>query len=74
MGGRNSAREQDSSVGGDAGCVCLGAVHMEEEFQDRVQVEVGREEQSERETNGEGQNEDTATHNQPLTMDGMEMK
>ena len=47
---------------------------MEEEFQDRVQVEMGREEESGRETSGEGQNEDTTTHNQPLTMDGMEMK
>ena len=36
----NSAREQDSSIGGDAGNVCLGVVHMEEEVQDRVQVEV----------------------------------
>ena len=54
----NSAKEQDSSVGGDAGYVCLGVVHMEEEVQDRVQVEVGREEQSERETHGKGQNEE----------------
>ena len=54
----NSTREQDSSVGGDAGYVCLGVVHMEEEVQDRVQVEVEREEQSERETHGESQNEE----------------
>ena len=47
-----SAREQDSSVGGGAGYVCLGVVHMEEGVQVRVQVEVGREEQSEGETNG----------------------
>ena len=52
MGGVNSAREQDSSVGGDAGYVCLGVVHMEEEVQVRVQVEVGREEQGEGETHG----------------------
>ena len=39
MGGVNSAREQDSSSGGDAGYVCLGVVHMEEEVQVRVQVE-----------------------------------
>ena len=59
MGGVNSAREQDFSVGGDAGYVCLGVVHMEEEVQDRVQVEVGREEQGEGETHGESQNEET---------------
>ena len=45
-----SAREQDSSIGGDAGYVRLGVVHMEEEVQDRVQVEVGREEQGVGET------------------------
>ena len=59
MGGLNSARGQDSSVGGDAGYVCLGVVLMEEEVQDRVQVEVGREEQGEGETHGESQNEET---------------
>ena len=66
MGGVNSAREQDSSVAG-------GVVHMEEKVQDRVQVEVGREEQGEGETHREGQNEDTTRNNQPLTMDGMNM-
>ena len=40
--GENSAKEQDSSVGGGAGNVCLGVVHMEEEVQDRVQVEHGK--------------------------------
>ena len=50
MGGVYAAREQDSSVGGGAGVICLGVVHMEEEVQDRVQVEVGREEQGEGET------------------------
>ena len=59
MGRVSSARKQDSSIGGDAGHVCLGAVHMEEEVQDRIQVEVGREEQGERETHGESQNEET---------------
>ena len=59
VGGVNSAREQDSSVGGDADYVCLGVVHMEDEVQDRVQVEVGREEQGEGETHGESQNEET---------------
>ena len=58
MGGVNSAREQDSSVGGDAGYVCLGAVHMEEEVQDRVQVEVGREEQGVGVTHGKEQSEE----------------
>ena len=59
MGGVNSARGQDPSVGGDAGYVCLGVVLMEEEVQDRVQVEVGREEQGEGETHGDCQNEET---------------
>ena len=36
VGGLNSAREQNSSIGGGAGSVCLGVVHMEEEVQDRV--------------------------------------
>ena len=58
MGGVNCAREQDSSIGGDAGYVCLGAVHMEEEVQDRVQVEVGREEQGEGETHGKEQSDE----------------
>ena len=48
----NSVRKQDSSVGGDAGYDCLGVVHMEEGVQDRVQVEVEREEQGEGETHG----------------------
>ena len=58
VGGVNSAREQDSSVGGDAAGVSLGAVHMEGRVQVRVQVEVGREEQGEGETHGESQNEE----------------
>ena len=53
VGGVNSARGQDTSFGGDAGYVCLGAVHMEEEVQDGVQVEVGREEQGEGDTRKE---------------------
>ena len=48
MGGVNSAREQDSSFGG----------HVEEEVQDRVQVEVGREEQGIGETHGKEQSEE----------------
>ena len=48
---------------------------MEEEVRDRVQVEVGREEQGEGETPGKDKARNReATNNQPLTMDGMEMK
>ena len=43
MGGVDSARRQNSSPGEGAVVNCLGAVRMEEEVQDRVQVEVGRE-------------------------------
>ena len=64
MGGVNSAREQDSSVGGDAGYVCLGVLHMEEGVQVRVQVEVGREEQGEGETHGKGQSEEQRSNKQ----------
>ena len=38
--------------------ICLGVVHMEEEDQDRVQVEVGREEQGIGETHGKEQGEE----------------
>ena len=58
VGGVKSARERDSSIGGGAGNVCLGAVHMEEEVQYRVQVDVGREEQGEGETHGKEQSEE----------------
>ena len=70
VGRVNSAREQDSSIGGDAGYVCLGVVHMEEEVQDRVQVEVGREEQGERETHGEGQSEGQRSNKQSTARHG----
>ena len=73
VGGVNSAREQDSSVGGGTGNNCLGVVHMEEGAQVRVQVEVGREKQGEAETHREGQNEDTTRNKQPLIMDGVNM-
>ena len=75
VGGVNSAREQDSSVGGGTGNNCLGVVHMDERVQVRVQVEVGREEQGEGETDGESQNEEQTQHTdaQPLIMDGMKM-
>ena len=52
VGGVNSAREHHSSFGGGAVVHCLGVVHMEEEVQDSVKVEVGREEQGEGETHG----------------------
>ena len=54
MGGVYSAKGEDSSVGGGAGVICLGVVHMEEGVQVRVQVEMGREEVGEGETHGEG--------------------
>ena len=72
MRGWYSAREQNSSAGGDAGYVCLGVVHMEEEVQDRVQVEAGREEQGEGETHGKEQGEEqratTNNHSPWMTM------
>ena len=49
---------QDSSVGGGAVVNCHGVVHMEKEVQDRVQVEVGREEQGVGETHGKEQSEE----------------
>ena len=67
MGGVNSAREQDSSVGADAGHVCLGVAHMEEEVQVRVQAEVGREEQGEGETHGKEQSEEQRSNERQST-------
>ena len=58
MGGVNSSREQDSSFGEGVVVNCLGAVHMEEEVQDRIQVEVGREERGEGETHGKEQSKE----------------
>ena len=74
VGGVNSARVQDSSFDGGAVVNCLGVVHMEEEVQDRVQVEVGREEQWVGETHGKEQGEEKReqTINQPLIMDDHE--
>ena len=78
MGGVNSASEQDSSVGGDAGYVCLGAVHMEEEVHDRVHVDVGREEKSKvkerHKERNKARNREVTRNNQPLIMDGMRMR
>ena len=68
VGGVYPAKGQDSSVGGGAGDICLVVVHMEEEVQDRVQ------EESEGETHGKGQSEETTRNNQPLTMDDMNME
>ena len=53
-----SAKGQDSTVGGGAVVDCLGVVHMEEEVQDKVQVEVRREEQGVGETHGKEQGEE----------------
>ena len=58
MRGVNSAQRQDTSCGEGAGYVCPGVVHMEEEVPDRVQVEVGREEQGIGETHGKEQSEE----------------
>ena len=72
VGGVNSAKGQDSSIGGGAVVICLGVVHMEEEVQERVQVEVESEEQSEGETHGKEQSEEQRrrrTNAQPLIMD-----
>ena len=55
-------REQYSSLGEGAAGVSLGALHMEEGVQVRVQVEVGREEVNDGEKHGERQNEE-ATKN-----------
>ena len=46
--------------------VCLGVVHMEEEVQDRVHVEVGREEQGVGETHGKEQGEEQRVKEQML--------
>ena len=70
VGGVNSAREQDSSVGVDAGYVCLDVVHMEEEVQVRVQVEVGREEQGGGETHGKEQSEEQRSNKQSTAHNG----
>ena len=67
VAGVNSARKQDSSIGGGASNVCLGVVHMEEEVQDRVQVEVGREEQGEGETHGKEQSEEQRSNEKQST-------
>ena len=58
VGRVNSARGQDSSFGGGAVVICLGVVHMEQEVEDRVPVEVGREEQGVGETHGKEQGEE----------------
>ena len=58
VGGVHSAKWQDSSLGGGAGVICFGVVHVEEEVQVRVQVEVEREEVGDGETHGESQNEE----------------
>ena len=56
--GVKSARVPDSSFGGVPLVNCLGDVHMEQEVQDRVQVEVERGEQGIGETHGKEQGEE----------------
>ena len=73
MRGVNSAREQDSSIGGGAGNVCLGVAYMEEEVQDRVQVEKEKSKMKDRHTERNKASNRETTNNQPLTMDGMRM-
>ena len=72
--GVKSASGQDSSFGVGAVVICLGVVRMEQEVQDRVPVEVGREEQGVGETHGKEQGEEQReqTINQPLIMDDHE--
>ena len=63
MGGWYIARVQFSSLAESMQQVSLGAVHMEEGVQVRVQVECGREEVNNREKHGKRQNEE-ATRNE----------
>ena len=56
--GVNSAKGPDSSVGGVPVVHCPDVDHMEEEVQDRVQVEVDREEQGIGEPHGKEQGEE----------------
>ena len=58
--GEDVAREQYSSLCEGAAGVSLGAVHMEEGVQVRVQVECGIEKAGDRKEHGERQNEDTS--------------
>ena len=66
MGGVNSAMGARLLVWREAQVNCLGAVHVDEEVQNRVQVEAGREEQSEGETHGKEQNEEQRSEEQTL--------
>ena len=64
--GVSSARGPDSSFGRVPVVNCLGVVHMEEEVQDRAQVEVEREEQGVGETHGKEQGEEQRSKEQTL--------
>ena len=66
VGGVNSARGQDSSVGGGAGNDCLGLVHMEEGVLGRVQAEEQGEGETRRES--EQRNNEEQTLNRLLWM------
>ena len=63
----NSAKWPNSSVGRVPVVNFLGAVHMEEEVQDRVQVEVERKEQGIRETRGKEQGDNRESKNKRST-------
>ena len=75
VGGLNSAREQHSSIGEDAEYVRLGAIHMEEEVQDRVSRRGREGKVKERHTErNKARNREATRNNQLLTMDGMRMR
>ena len=65
-GGVNSARMQDSSVGGVAVVICLGAMSTWKECRSGYKWEVGRGEVGDRETHGEGQNEETTRNRRSI--------
>ena len=71
--GVNSVKVPDSSIGGVPMVNCLGVDHMEEEVQVKFQMEVEREEQKVRETQGKEQSEEQRkqTLKQPHTWETM---
>ena len=75
VGGVNSARKQDSSVGGDASMFALALSTWKKRF--RTEYRLRWEEKSkvkERHTErNKAKNREATTNNQPLIMDGMRM-
>ena len=67
MGGVNSAREQDSSIGGDAGYVCLGVCPHGGRGSGQSTGRSGREEQGVGETHGKEQSEERRSNEQRST-------